>query len=151
MIVKFDGEHAFLSNFWEEPFEIGGRVVPTAEHAYQAQKAPPGHGPVKDLILKASTPGHAKRLGKRAKLRDDWETVKVPIMRKILAAKFSEGSELAAKLVATGDEHLVEGNTWGDRFWGCTREPFGNGTWIGANTLGILLMERRAELIGGKA
>lgn len=145
MIDSFHGEYAFLSNFWEEPFELGGRVVPTAEHAYQALKAPAGHGPVKDLILKASTPGHAKRLGRRAKLRDDWEDVKVEIMRKILAAKFAPGTELAAKLVATGEHHLLEGNTWGDKFWGCIKE-IPTGPWVGANTLGLLLMERRDEL-----
>lgn len=152
LIAEFKGEHAFLSNFWIEPFECGGRIVPSSEHAFQAQKANKGETATRELILSACnadgtpSPGHAKRLGKRVKLRPDWDEVKVPIMRKILASKFSEGSELAAKLVATHPAQLVEGNTWGDAWWGCT-QPTPGGAWIGSNHLGILLMQRRDELM----
>jgi predicted NAD-dependent protein-ADP-ribosyltransferase YbiA (DUF1768 family) len=42
-------------------------------------------------------------------------------------------------LLLTGDCELVEGNTWGDKFWGvCDGE--------GENHLGKLLMKIRAEL-----
>lgn len=147
LISSFSGEYAFLSNFWEEPFDCGGRVVPTAEHAFQAQKT---SDPVwKDDIVKARTPGVAKRLGRKAPMRADWERNKVGVMRRVLAFKFAPGTELAAKLVATHPAELVEGNTWGDKFWGCVREPAAHGPWVGQNNLGILLMERRAELLKG--
>lgn len=145
MISSFSGEYAFLSNFWEEPFDCGGRIVPTAEHAFQAQKAR-GQKAVQDLILRASTPSHAKRLGRRVRLPENWNEIRVEVMRKIIEFKFAEGSVLAQRLIDTGDEHLMEGNTWGDTFWGCVREPKDVGTWVGANNLGILLMERRKEL-----
>jgi ribA/ribD-fused uncharacterized protein len=147
IISSFSGEHAFLSNFWEEPFDCGGRVVPTSEHAFQAQKT---SDPVwRDDIVKARTPGIAKRLGRKAPLRPNWNEVRVSIMRKILAHKFAPGTELAAKLIATHPAELVEGNTWGDTFWGCVHPTPGSNLWVGANHLGILLMERRAELMRG--
>lgn len=46
---------------------------------------------------------------------------------------------LREKLLATGDAELVEGNTWGDRFWGVC-----NG--VGQNWLGRLLMQVRDEI-----
>lgn len=49
--------------------------------------------------------------------RPDWEDVKVDIMLGLLRQKFQH-PELGAKLLATGDAYLVEGNTWGDTFWG---------------------------------
>lgn len=145
MITSFDGEYAFLSNFFYEPFDCYGVVVPTAEHAYQAQKASHGEIATKRLILSATTPGHAKRLGRRVKLREGWDDIKVDVMRKIIAAKFRDGSVLSSMLAATGDEELVEGNTWGDTFWGCVRTPEKHGSWVGANHLGIILMEWRGR------
>ena len=60
-------------------------------------------------------------------------------MRSLLAQKFRLGSPLGLRLLATGDAELIEGNTWGDRYWGIV-----NGA--GENRLGTLLMDRRAEL-----
>lgn len=42
-------------------------------------------------------------------------------------------------LLETGEEELIEGNNWGDKFWGQV-----NG--IGENHLGRLLMEIREEI-----
>ncbi len=55
------------------------------------------------------------------------------------ASKFTRHFDLREKLLATGDRKLVEGNTWGDTFWGVCR---GNGK----NHLGKILMKIRAEL-----
>jgi predicted NAD-dependent protein-ADP-ribosyltransferase YbiA (DUF1768 family) len=60
-------------------------------------------------------------------------------MREILIAKFSQNEDIKGKLLATGDTELIEGNTWGDTFWGVCR---GEGT----NWLGKLLMEVRTEI-----
>ena len=72
-------------------------------------------------------------------LRHDWEKVKFDIMYEICKAKFSQNAELKDKLLATGDEYLEEGNTWGDRIWGTV-----NGK--GQNNLGKILMRVREEL-----
>jgi predicted NAD-dependent protein-ADP-ribosyltransferase YbiA (DUF1768 family) len=59
-------------------------------------------------------------------------------METLLRQKFAH-PELRAKLKETNDAELVEGNWWGDRFWGVCRGE-------GENHLGKLLMKIRAEL-----
>ena len=71
-------------------------------------------------------------------LRADWEDKKDKIMYDILEAKFSN-KRLAQKLLATGNAKLVEGNTWGDTYWGACRGQ-------GKNKLGKLLMKVRKKL-----
>lgn len=147
MIDCFDGEFAFLSNFYESPIKYNGTVtMPTVEHYFQAAKA---SEPLDFLkIAAADTPGQAKRLGRKCKLRADWEDVKMNVMREALRKKFSD-PELKAKLLATGDQRLKEGNTWHDNFWGvcyCDRCQ----DIMAYNHLGKLLMELRTELMEEK-
>lgn len=147
MIDRFDGEHAFLSNFFEGPLPVvlKGREFRTAEHAYQACKtADPEQ---QAAIQAAATPGQAKRLGSTATLRPGWEETKVRVMVAIIQAKFAPTTELSHRLMATGSQQLIEGNTWGDTFWGCVLEPGPkDGTWVGRNELGRILMEQRRLL-----
>ena len=142
MIVEFDGEYAFLSNFYNSPIFYEGITYPTNEHFFQAMKTlDPAE---RQKIASAKTPGLAKRLGRNVQLRPDWEKVKVDVMRTGLMLKFTD-AKLAEKLIATGDEELVEGNWWHDNTWGnchcteCSRKG-------GRNLLGMLLMELRKEL-----
>ena len=139
MIDRFDGEHAFLSNFWPSPLTLDGITYPTVEHAFQAAKA---IDPLeRQRIAALPTPGAAKRAGRKVAIRPDWEQVNVAIMEDLVRRKFAD-PELAGKLLATGDEELIEGNTWNDRFWGVCRG-------VGRNELGKILMRVRAELRGG--
>jgi len=108
-------------------------VFKTVEHAYQAAKTYSIDDRMK--IANADTPGQAKRLGRKANVRSDWESVKVGVMRGLLIQKFSDVN-LRKKLLATGKQELIEGNEWGDLFWGVCK---GNGK----NILGKLLMEIR--------
>ena len=62
-------------------------------------------------------------------------------MRYAIMAKFRSHPDLAKELVATFPYILVEGNSWGDKFWG--RDTT---THIGHNFLGLVLMEVRARL-----
>ena len=89
-------------------------------------------------IANASTPDLAKKMGRSVSLRPDWEDIKDDVMLEGLYRKFTN-DELAEWLLDTGDEELVEGNWWGDRYWGVC-----NG--IGQNKLGKLLMKVREEL-----
>lgn len=144
MINCFDGDYAFLSNFFEKPFEYDGLVYKTAEHAFQAAKCCNIYD--KRLIMNAATPGQAKRLGRRIQLRSDWEDVKEIIMHDIVASKFGLDEELSAMLVATAPEELVEGNYWHDNTWGnCTCERCKSIE--GKNYLGKILMSVRQDLI----
>lgn len=143
-IDSFTGEYRFLSNFWTgNPFPFGTYadtkqplIWPTAEHLFQAQKATlPG---AMNHVRCAMSPGGAKRRGRQLKVRADWETYRITAMIVTLGAKFRD-PEMMAKLLATGDAELIEGNTWGDTFWGVC-----GGT--GENMLGRLLMDLRTEL-----
>lgn len=138
MIKKFDGEYRFLSNFYPVSLSFEGRCFPSSEHAYQAAKTlNPGQ---KMLIQAASGPGMAKRLGSKVDLRKDWEQVKDRIMKEILLEKFRNKS-LEGKLLGTGTEILVEGNTWHDNYWGsCICARCGD---RGRNKLGKILMDLR--------
>lgn len=140
-IDRFDGEFAFLSNFYYSDIVYGkyGWCWPTIEHAFQAAKTLDDN--YQSHILMAGTPGQAKRLGRSVALRPDWEQVKLGVMKELLALKFAPGTELAAKLIATGDRQLTEGNNWNDKYWGVCRG-------IGMNWLGRLLMDQRSFLQG---
>ena len=136
-IDNFDGDYAFLSNFYYAPVEWEGITYPTNEHAFQAAKV---LKPAKRLeIAAAATPGQAKRLGRQVNLRTDWEEVKFAIMFEIVKTKFTSHKDLADKLLATGEAELIEGNWWNDTTWGVC-----NG--VGKNWLGKILMTVRKEL-----
>lgn len=136
-IEKFDGEFAFLSNFFHSPITAEGLTFNTVEHAFQASKT--HNREEKEKIAGLTTPGQAKRAGRKVQLRADWEIVKIAVMRCWLEKKFSTHPDLAQKLKATGDAIIEEGNTWNDTFWGIC-----NGK--GKNNLGILLMSIRETL-----
>lgn len=136
VIDSFTGEYFFLSNFYPAPLEFGGFVFPTSEHAYQAAKS--NDIDVWRRFTKIPTPGQAKRLGRMIEIRPDWKQEKINVMRKILNNKFRDNKDLMQMLYNTGSAKLVEGNTWGDRFWGVCDGR-------GLNNLGILLMEIRDD------
>jgi ribA/ribD-fused uncharacterized protein len=136
-IDSFEGPHEFLSNFHHSPIRYNGSDFATAEHAFQASKAK--NATHREQIRTAKTPGEAKRLGKKADLRPDWDSIKIRVMTEVLRKKFAPGTQLAQDLSATGEAELIEGNTWNDRFWGVCK-----GT--GQNHLGKILMQIRAEL-----
>lgn len=124
-IDSFTGEYRFLSNF-------EGRV----EQEYQAAKCSDINESY--AILDCISPGKAKRMGRKVKMRPDWDEVKLDIMKKLLLKKFRTPL-FREKLLATGDAELIEGNDWGDTYWGVCKG-------VGENHLGRLLMEVREEL-----
>lgn len=134
MITSFRGDYGFLSNFHLCVVEHNGIEYISAEHAYQASKSLSDVD--KYIIWSQETPGKAKQQGKRITLREDWDSIKQTQMKEILIAKFYN-YELRQKLLATDGLVLVEGNTWGDTYWG--QSPIGTGE----NMLGKLLMEVR--------
>ena len=130
MIDNFRGEYYFLSNFYNAPVEYEGILYTNNEAAFQSAK-------LKNKNLRTNyiyngmkynfatlDPSTAKKFGRHLNLRSDWEEVKFDIMYELLL---------------TGNEELVEGNTWGDRIWGKC-----NGK--GQNNLGKILMRVREEL-----
>tara|TARA_B110000902_G_C14247919_1_gene564992 strand:- start:8 stop:436 length:429 start_codon:yes stop_codon:yes gene_type:complete len=137
-IDSFSGEYRFLSNFWMTPLSIGPLTFASAEHAYQAAKGLDQTEWLK--IIQCSTPGQAKRAGQKINMRSDWDQVKLELMREIIEAKFTN-TNLRKMLVETGDLELIEGNNWGDTYWGICRGR-------GQNNLGKLLMNERSKHTG---
>ncbi len=147
VIERFSGDYKFLSNFQASTFFYEGKKYASVEHAYQSLKS---HDPdEQEAIRNAVSAGQAKKMGRAAMMRDDWEQTKVPLMKELLRLKF-QNPFLRHKLVETGDAVLVEGNTWDDNFWGVAvgRKWPQEGTKgrHGGNMLGKLLMEVRAEI-----
>lgn len=136
VISEFRGEFYFLSNFYPTPIYYNGTTFMNAEAAFQAQKDPKR---AKDFSY--LQPSEAKRLGRRVKLREDWEEVKISEMFHIILAKFQQNPNLAKKLLETGYAVLMEGNQWHDNIWGsCTCDRCKN---QGSNKLGRILMAVR--------
>lgn len=129
-----------FSNFAPFAIEIAGRVWPTSEHFFQAQKfAGTEH---EEQIRLAETPMKAANMGRdrHRPLHPDWEQAKDDVMRQAIKAKFSQHPELRSLLISTGTAELIE-NTKNDSYWG----DGGDGT--GRNMLGKILMEERNTIL----
>lgn len=150
VILAFRDEFNFMSNFAAckvtLPAEEGlpAMEFDSTEQAYMAWKTT-------DLAMRAKiqgmTPGEAKEethkqdFPTRADYNDEG---RIAIMLELNRQKYSSRNpELREKLIATGDAVLIEGNTWGDTFFG-----FAYDKCYGENHLGRILMKVRQE-IGG--
>ncbi len=136
----FKGPTRWLSNFHEADIIALGRTFRTTEAAYQAAKR------IDDIEFHEKCAsfkwaGDAMHFGRSLPITTQhWhESTKFVIMHGLTLQKFSTYPDLKAKLLATGDAYLEEGNTWGDTCWGVC-----NG--VGKNHLGRILMEVRKTL-----
>src|SRR5205823_5306990 len=83
------GDYGCFSNFSRHPIRLKGKVWPTSEHYFQAQKfAGTEH---EAEVRRADSPMKAAELGRSRKkpLRRDWESVKDSIMLDAVRAKFT--------------------------------------------------------------
>lgn len=136
MIASFLGPYRWLSNFHPAPVVLDGVTYPTVEHAFQAAKT---LDPLeRRRMLLQPNPGKVKRLGQRVRKRPDWKAVRLSVMFELLRQKFAH-APLRQALLETGDAVLIEGNVWGDVYWG----QCGG---VGQNHLGKLLMRVREEV-----
>lgn len=136
-IDSFQGGYRFLSNFYPCEITHDGIEYPSTEHAFQAAKTLDFRK--RFLISKLRTPAEAKRRGRLVDLRPDWDACRVQVMWELCSQKFARHPGLRRELLATGSALLVEGNTWGDTFWGVCRGQ-------GENHLGKILMHVRSQL-----
>jgi predicted NAD-dependent protein-ADP-ribosyltransferase YbiA (DUF1768 family)/hypoxanthine phosphoribosyltransferase len=106
----------------------------------------------------AYTPGQAKVMADKLRdlgyIRSDWFDIRLHVMGELLLKKFKNPA-LREQLLQTGDRLIVEGNNWGDSYWGVVARRYRergeigytqikNG--FGQNMLGLLLMEIRKRL-----
>ena len=138
VINQFKDEYYWLSNMYMcNISDLVGNTYPSVENAYQASKSL-----TIDERFLTINPYEARKLGKKVKLRDDWNVVKLAVMFRLLLTKFICNPKLVGKLVDTGDAILQEGNTWGDTYWGIDLR-----TGQGQNWLGKLLMVVREAIV----
>jgi ribA/ribD-fused uncharacterized protein len=134
-IESFEGENHYLSNFFNAPVKYDGIFYLNNEAAFQSAKVLSKEERLEFEILQ---PNDAKRLGRKVKLRKDWEQVKDQVMYDCVKDKFERNEELKKKLLSTGQTQLIEGNWWDDTYWGVCEGK-------GQNKLGKILMQVREE------
>ena len=141
--TKYDELYGCFSNFYMCNVTYDGVTYTNSEAAWQAQKVENEDDRREFANL---NPSKAKSLGRRVRLRSDWEDVKYELMKKVLYCKFSQHPELQSILLGTGDTYIEENTTgWHDNIWGncnCDRCKHIKGQ----NLLGKALMEVREAI-----
>ena len=145
-IDNFFGYYRFLSNFYEREIEYEGLIYESSEAAYQAAKI---FGKTRKKFTELS-PGQAKKLGQKVKLRPHWEEIKDRVMYEIVYIKFSQNEDLKEKLLLTGGKIIVEASPY-DSLWGVAMGPWDDRildpkNWKGVNWLGEAIMKVRENL-----
>jgi len=136
IITSFTGKYRFLSNFYPVDINYESITYPSVENAYQAAKTT---DILQRIPFQTMSAAQAKRAGKILDIRPDWDEVKKSIMFTLVYNKFKFHPKLGKMLLDTGNSMLVEGNTWGDTYWGiCNGKGF--------NHLGDILMKIRNHL-----
>ena len=133
--------YGFLSNFYPSPILLKGKMWPTSEHYYQAQKVPGTE--IEEEMRMLGTPLEAFEMSRTPGFpqREDWYEVRDDIMREAVYAKFTQHPDLKNQLLDTKDAVLVE-HSFRDNYWG------DGGDGKGKNVLGKILMEVRERLKG---
>jgi hypothetical protein len=139
-VLFYEDEYYWLSNFSAHQVEFDGRLYPTAEHAYQAQKFIDDR--IKEKVRSAKSPVLAKAIAYRYKKnwRPNWHTMKVEIMKKIAAAKLAQHEDIRQALIKTGQAEIKE-NSPVDYFWGIGRDGRGQ------NLMGKIWMQLREKVL----
>lgn len=143
MIKEFQGEFRWLSNFVSANIELDGIKYASVEHAYMSAKSDDPEWKAFCADAK-NKPGEVKRKSKTIQVKSNWNDVKLSVMENCVRQKFNQ-EPYKTKLLATGNIHIQEGNTWKDTFWGIDLKT-GNGF----NNLGKLIMKIRTELTSEK-
>ncbi len=139
-VFFYEQDFYVLSNFSAFRLKWKDRDFDTSEAAYHWEKFP-GESPVRDLIQFADSAHAAFKVAEfyKSRRRQDWDEIKVSVMKEILRQKVEQHEYVRRKLLATGNRTLVE-DSWRDTFWGWGPNK------DGLNMLGKLWMEIREEL-----
>ena len=131
-----------MSNFAPCAIHYLQHRFPSVEHYYQSRK---NDDPawIDYCSNKELDPGKVKRASRKITLRDNWDDIKLDVMRFGVEKKFTD--IYREQLRDTGNAYLIEGNYWGDAFWGYDIKRG-----IGHNHLGRLIMETRIKINSGE-
>ena len=138
-IFFYEQEFYPFSNFSSFKLNWNGYDWMTSEHAYHSEKFI--NNPKIIEQLKQSRSAHDAMViayANKNKYRDDWDEIKLDIMKSILTAKVEQHPYVKKKLLESGDKELIE-NSWRDDFWGWGQNKDGQ------NHLGKIWMKVREE------
>ena len=137
-IRRFDEQNQFLNPYFTMPVYFDGRAYPSVGHAFAAAQALRETDRAK--ISQMSTAREVITFTNTSKFLIPWTVGEMlDVMYELLEQKFSH-STLREQLIATGEQELIYGNS-PDAFWGIDEA-----TGMGANHLGVLLMEIRGHI-----
>ncbi len=139
MIKEFQDEFRWLSNFAPVKIVLDGVEFPSVEHAYQSAKSDDVEWK-KFCSNPSNTAQDVKRQSQSITLKENWNDIKREVMAECVNQKFNQ-EPYKTKLLETGTQHIQEGNTWNDKFWGVCLK-----TNKGENHLGKLIMDVRSAL-----
>lgn len=137
-IYFYENNYYIFSNFSAFAIEWKGRLYQTSEHVYQTEKFEDEK--LREEVRTARSAHDAKLLSRKYQdqCREDWDAVKVAVMKEILRAKIEQHPYVKKKLLDSGQKEIIE-DSHRDNFWGWG--PNQDGT----NQLGKLWMELREE------
>ena len=130
------------------PLLVNRCQIRTTEALYQACRFP-AKPEIQEMIIQEKSPMTAKMKSKpfRKDTRADWIDVRVEIMKWCLRVKLAQNWEKFGNLLlSTGDHPIVEKKVRRQDFWGAKEMP--DGSLVGQNVLGRLLMDLRERLKG---
>jgi type I restriction enzyme S subunit len=151
VFFKTREQHGGLSNM-ASGFSlcVSGVDVRSSEALYQLCRYP--DLPEAQLeILRERSPMTAKMKSKkyRSQTRSDWLDVRVPIMKWCLRVKLVQNYESFSRVLEeTGSKPIVEKKIKREDFWGAKVQE--DGSFVGRNVLGRLLMELREKVRAGE-
>ena len=87
IVKRFRGNYEFLSNFYPAKILFDGIDYYNAEAAYQAQKC--ADLAQREQFAKLYS-DESKRFGRSIVVREDWDEVKIDVMKQVVRAKFEQ-------------------------------------------------------------
>lgn len=141
VINEFKGVYRWLSNFAPADVVFRGVQYPTVENAYQSAKKDDTTWSIRCQMF---SPAQAKKESRSlCMIHPDWDTMKIGVMFSLLVQKYNS-EPYRSRLLKTGSTQIIEGNTWGDVFWGVDLK-----TGKGQNILGRMIMVIRTSIQNG--
>ena len=135
-VTTFDGDFDFLNMFYNCKVTVGKLTYLNAYSAFVAAKCKNENDKRAFTRLNAIK---AKKRNNTINKRDDWDDIKVDVMKNIQRAKFDQNPELKKKLMSI-DGTIENRVMYTDTFW--SKNMIHN---KGKNMLGKILMELRDE------
>jgi len=140
IIDCYERDYYVFSNFSSFSMDYEGTYFPTSEHLYHYFKFT---DPVlQQQIREAKSAHEAFKLAEVNKhlRRTDWDDIKLDVMEKILRMKVEQHPYVKKKLIASGNQPIIE-CSWRDDYWGWGPNKDGQ------NQLGRLWMKIRKDYV----